>query len=218
MLEVRSVSKSFRGRCVLQDVSLSCESGQVVGLRGPNGSGKTMLMRVIAGLVRPTAGEVRVDGAVIGRDVSFPPDLGLLLETPAFLGGYSGMGNLLMLLRLRGERPVPGGAALARDALVRVGLDPDDRRPFRKYSLGMKERLGIAAAVMGSPRLIILDEPTNALDEEGVERCGEIILEERRRGALVIWSCHDGALMGELSDVVYALEEGRISRVEAMRS
>lgn len=165
MLEVRSVSKSFRGRSVLQDVSLSCEPGQAIGLRGPNGSGKTMLMRVIAGLVRPSAGEVRVGGAVVGRDVPFPSDMGLLLETPAFLGGYSGIDNLLMLLRLRGGRPAFEDATLARDVLVRVGLDPDDRRPFRKYSLGMKERLGIAAAVMGSPRLIILDEPTNALDD-----------------------------------------------------
>ena len=154
---------------------------------GINGSGKTMLMRLITGLIRPSKGTVKIDGKELHKDISFPESCGLLLENPAFVESYSGYGNLELLTSVKGVATKED----IRNTILLVGLNPDDKKKYRKYSLGMKQRLGIAAAVVERPDIVILDEPTNSLDSDGVEMVKEVIKEQKRRGALVILACHD---------------------------
>ena len=212
MICVNHVTKAFRGADAVSDVSMTFEPGRVTGLAGPNGSGKTMLMRMVAGLVGSSSGSIDVDGKVIGKDVPFPPSLGLLLEGPTFLGGYSGVDNLKMLASIKGlldENAICGW-------IERVGLDPTDKRHYRKYSLGMKQRLGIAAALMETPDVIMLDEPTNALDTSGVEMVRREVCTARDRGATVILACHDANVLRELSDEIWYLAEGHIDGHEVL--
>lgn len=206
-VKLRNITKGYKGTTVLSDVSLDVPAGQVIGLRGINGSGKTMLMRVACGLVRPDEGVVEVDGVVIGRDIDFPPSLGLLIEGPAFLDARSGLDNLWLLARLR---RIVSREDVAR-AMKRVGLDPALRKPYRTYSLGMKQRLGIAAAIMEQPKVLMLDEPTNALDAEGVELATRIIREERDRGAAVLVACHDASILEAVADEIVCMRDGRVA-------
>ncbi len=204
---LENVSKIIKGNTVTDNVSVTFESGEIIGLKGVNGSGKTMLMRLLAGLISPTSGTITIDGEVLGRDITFPRSIGILIENPAFLDSYSGFKNLQMLASIKGlisDEEV-------KAAIDRVKLDPEDKKKYRKYSLGMKQRLGIAAAVMERPDIVILDEPTNALDSDGVEIVKRILLEEKERGALVIISCHDFETLKALSDKMYLMEEGRMS-------
>lgn len=205
-IQIEDISKVIKGNTVIEHVSLQFESGRVIGLSGINGSGKTMLMRLISGLIHPTAGRILVDGRVLGKDIAFPDNVGILIENPAFLDNYSGFANLKLLASIRDRI---GNDQICR-TLERVGLDPYSKKKYKKYSLGMKQKLGIAGAIMEEPELLILDEPANALDAAGVERLKGIIREEKTRGALIIVSCHDAALLEELSDEIYVMENGRI--------
>lgn len=209
-IEVKGLCKQIRKADILVDVDVVAPSACVIGLAGVNGSGKTMLMRAIAGLIKPTSGEIAVDGRVLGRDMEFPPSIGLLIENPAFLDTRSGRDNLLLLAAVKGDI----GRGEVDEAIRLVGLDPADKRRFRKYSLGMKQRLGLAAAVMERPDVVLLDEPTNALDESGVAMLKELVRRERDRGATVILSCHDAEVLRELSDRIYFLSDGRVSGYE----
>ena len=211
LIQIENVTKRIKGAVVIDRISMRMESGKVFGLRGINGSGKTMLMRLVAGLIRPTEGRILIDGKELGKDMDFPDDMGLLIENPAFLGGYSGLQNLKLLASIRET----AGEDEIRSAITRVGLDPDSRKKYRKYSLGMKQRLGIAGAVFERPALLILDEPTNALDAAGVEMLRGIVREEKERGALVILSCHDTDLLEGMADEIYFLENGRVVAVES---
>lgn len=213
MITVRNVYKTFKGSDALHDISMTFEAGRVTGLSGPNGSGKTMLMRIITGLVKPTKGSVEVDGKVVGDDIAFPPSLGLLLEGPTFINGYSGFGNLKALASIRSA--LTDGEI--RAWIESVGLDPADKRHYRKYSLGMKQRLGIAAALMETPEIVMLDEPTNALDASGVEMVRREVNSARERGATVILACHDAGVLRELSDEIWYLAEGHIDGHEVLR-
>lgn len=201
------VAKTIKGVDVLMDISMTLESGKIVGFRGVNGSGKTMLMRMISGLIRPTKGTVTIDGKVLGKDLSFPPSIGTLIENPAFLDGYSGFENLKVLASIRNRV----SDSDIRETIIRVGLDPENKKAFRKYSLGMKQRLGIAAAVLEHPELILLDEPTNALDVDGVEMVQNVIQQEKERGALILLSCHDPQVLNSLADEIYHIQEGRLT-------
>ena len=207
-IQVKNGTKIIKGVTILENVELELQSGKVYGLQGPNGGGKTMLMRLVSGLIRATEGEVYIDGKKLGKDMSFPDSIGLMLESPAFLPGYTGLQNLRMLARLR-ERI---DEDQIRQTITDVGLEPDDKRKYRKYSLGMKQRLGSASAIMEKPELILLDEPTNALDAKGVERICQLILRERDRGALVILACHDAAVLESLSDEIFIVAEGKVER------
>lgn len=209
MLEIKNVSKVIKGATVLQNVTINMEGGRIYGLKGPNGSGKTMLMRLVAGLIRPTEGEVYINGNLLGRDFDFPPSLGMLIENPAFLPNYSGNKNLELLAQIKGIV----GESEIRQMILDVGLNPDDRKKYRKYSLGMKQRLGIAAALMEKPAILLLDEPTNALDGQGIEQILALIRRERERGALIILSCHDTEILHAISDVVIQISEGRVEGV-----
>lgn len=202
-----NVTKTIRGKTVLQGVTLSMEAGRVTGLRGINGSGKTMLLRLLAGLIHPTEGRITIDGKTLGTDMEFPPSMGLLIENPAFLGQYTGAENLEMLASLHQNVTKEDVRAL----LEKVGLAADGDTKYRKYSLGMKQRLGIAGAILGEPELLLLDEPTNALDTKGVELLRSIIQEERQRGAAIVVACHDAAFLESVSDEIYCLENGQLT-------
>lgn len=205
-IEIENVTKVISRKIILDHVNLSMENGKIYGLQGPNGSGKTMLMRLVAGLIRPTSGDVYINGRSLGKDMDFPDSLGLLLEKPAFLPNYTGLRNLMLLAQIKNVISIED----IREALLRVGLDPYDRRVFRKYSLGMKQRLGIAAAIMEKPDIILLDEPINALDEQSVERIGYIIQKERNRGALILMACHHGDFLESLSDEIFMVCDGKV--------
>lgn len=204
-IEIRGLSKTIKGATVLDGVDLVLESGRVYGLRGKNGSGKTMLMRAMAGLIRPTEGEVVIEGRALEKG-EFPPSVGIMIENPAFIGKYTGFRNLKYLAGIRNEI---GDDEIER-VLAEVGLDPHDRRTFKKYSLGMKQRLGIACAVMENPDLLLLDEPINALDPAGVEMVQRLVARQKERGALVVIACHDADELDDLADEIYLMAEGRI--------
>ncbi len=212
-ITIKNVSKKLRGNLVADNVNLTLESGNVYGLCGYNGCGKTMLMRLIAGLIIPTEGEISFDGKILGKDIDFPESMGILIENPAFLGGLNGFDNLKMLASIKGS--VTDDAV--KSTISRVGLDPQDKKKYRKFSLGMKQRLGIASAIMEAPDLIILDEPTNALDSDGVKLTQKLIAEERERGALVIMTCHDREILEAACDVVYTIEHGKITDEKVMK-
>lgn len=210
-IEIESVTKKLKGATVINDVSMTLSSRMVTGLRGVNGSGKTMLMRLIAGLILPTEGTIKIDGKILGKDITFPESIGILLENPAFLDSYSGFQNLKMLASIRDEID----DTQIKDVLAKVGLDPDSRKKYKKYSLGMKQRLGIAGAILEQPDIVILDEPTNSLDTNGVERVKEIVLQEKERGAVVIIACHDTDILDELADDIHYLENGSLIKTTA---
>ena len=205
-IKISHVSKIIKNNPVIKDISMELQSGAVYGFKGINGSGKTMLMRLISGLIRPTQGEISMNGKILGKDISFPNSIGVFLENPAFLDAYSGFNNLKLLASIKSVASDDD----IRNTLLRVGLDPDSNKKYKKYSLGMKQRLGIAAAIMEKPEIVILDEPTNSLDEDGVDLVKHIVRNEKERGALVVVSCHDEEILKGMSDEVFLLEQGRL--------
>lgn len=205
-ITLKNVTKIIGGNTVADSVNLTLKSGTVYGLCGYNGCGKTMLMRLISGLILPTKGDIYFDEKKLGKDIDFPENMGILIENPAFLGGLSGFDNLKLLASIKGKITDD----IIKKTISRVGLDPDDKKKYRKYSLGMKQRLGVASAIMEAPELIILDEPTNALDSSGVEIVKKIIASEKKRGALITVTCHDHAILQEMCDIIYKIEHGKI--------
>lgn len=205
MLEVRHLCKELGGTPVLRDVSLCLEGGAVYGLMGDNGSGKTMLMRAICGLIRPTAGEVLFDGKT-RREAD--PQIGVMLENTSLYPDLSGLENLRLFAKIR--RRIKDEEI--RRAICRVGLDPADRRAFRKYSLGMKQRLALAQAIMEPPEILLLDEPTNAIDRDGVRLVHQIMQEEAERGALVLLASHIDVDIRALCRRVYLMDHGVLTQ------
>ena len=213
-VELKNVSKRLNDVTVLEDISLTLEAGTIYGLKGKNGCGKTMLMRMMAGVIYPTSGTVSIDGEILHKDIATPRSIGVLIENPVFLPGYTGQRNLELLAGLTGK----ADRTQIAKTMNRVGLDPSDKRTYRKYSLGMKQRLGIACALMECPDLILLDEPINAIDEKGVPKIWEALQEEKQRGALIVLACHDTEELTSLADQIITIEEGKIcgisSRIE----
>lgn len=203
------VSKIIGKNKVVDDVSFTVKSNKITGLQGINGSGKTMLMRLMAGLIYATSGSVYVGGQLLGKDITFPPSIGIMLENPAFLNGYSGYDNLRMLADIRSEIDEDRICEVMR----LVGLEENGRKKYRKFSLGMKQRLGIAAAFMERPQILLLDEPTNSLDENGIQMVRKIINMEKEQGATVVISCHDARILESLSDEIIQIQNGRITKI-----
>lgn len=184
---LENVVKEIKGAMILNHINLNFASGIIYGLHGRNGSGKTMLLRVIAGLIRPTSGRVLVENQILHEEIDFPSSVGVVIEAPDFWSNYTG----LKVLKTLGDIKKQISLKDMKAALQRVGLDPDDKRTVRKYSLGMKQRLGIAQAIMERPDILLLDEPTNALDQSAVGMVETIIKEEAARGATVILASHN---------------------------
>ena len=205
-IKITDVNKTIKKAPILRDSNLEFTGGKVYGLRGKNGSGKTMLMRAICGLITPDSGIIDINGKILGKDISFPESIGVLIENPAFIGNYTGFKNLKVLASIQNRI----GDEQIRKALEDIGLDPDDKRTYRKYSLGMKQKLGIAAAVMENPDIIILDEPINALDDVSVEKVHDILEEQKKRGAVIIIACHDKEELDQLSDEIIEISDGKI--------
>lgn len=207
VVRLEDYCKSFKSAEVLKNINLTLESGKVIGLKGKNGSGKTMLMRAISGLILPTSGKVYINDKELGRHISFPPSIGILIENPSFISNYTGFKNLKILASIQNRISDDE----IRDAIRKVGLDTDDKRTFKKYSLGMKQRLGIAAAIMERPDIVILDEPINALDEAGAGLIKGLLDELKANGSLIIIACHDTEELNYLSDEIYEIYDGEIT-------
>ena len=207
VVRLEDYCKSFKSAEVLKNINLTLESGKVIGLKGKNGSGKTMLMRAISGLILPTSGKVYINDKELGRHISFPPSIGILIENPSFISNYTGFKNLKILASIQNRISDDE----IRDAIRKVGLDPDDKRTFKKYSLGMKQRLGIAAAIMERPDIVILDEPINAIDEAGAGLIKGLLDELKANGSLIIIACHDTEELNYLSDEIYEIYDGEIT-------
>lgn len=206
MIELKHVTKALKKNTVLDDVSYSFENGRAYGLYGENGSGKTMLLRVLGGLIVPTEGEVISDDKCLHRDISFPENTGIVIEHMELLPKFSAKENLQLLAKIRKtatDEDICG-------ALLRVGLDPESKKKVRKYSLGMKQRLNIAQAIFEKQKVILLDEPTNALDAEGVELIYRIIEQEKKRGALIVIATHHKEDLEKVCDQVIRISKGRI--------
>ena len=205
IIEVKNVSKNFRETRALDNISLDFERGKIHGIIGRNGSGKTVLMKCICGFMTPTSGEVLVNGEKV-RPSKAQENIGLIIETPGFIGGKSGLRNLQYLLRLRGK----SDRSTVENAMRAVGLDPENKKPVRKYSLGMRQRLGIAQAIMENPELLILDEPMNGLDNQGVEDMRGLFAELQERGKTILLASHSNEDIRALCDTVCELDHGRV--------
>ncbi len=205
-VEIEHVTKKFGSDVVLKDINISMEEGRVYGICGNNGSGKTVLMKCICGFLPVSSGVVRVAGEVVGITVDFPESMGVIIETPGFLMNLSGIRNLEILAGLRGVISKGG----IRAAMEQAGLDPDLKKAVSKYSLGMRQRLGIAQAIMEDPRLLVLDEPFNGLDKHGVSDIRALLLELKKQGKTILLPSHNSEDIRILCDQVFEMDGGRI--------
>lgn len=203
---VNQVVKKYGSSTVLDGVSLRLKGGKIYGLVGRNGSGKTMLMKMILGFVKPTSGYVKVNGKQIGKDIDIPEDIGAIIETPGFLPEYTAFQNLKLLAMIRGKIK----DEKIRETIRLVGLDPDSKKHVGKYSLGMRQRLGIAQAIMEDPKILLLDEPLNGLDNEGVEEMRKVLLRQKEQGKLIIVASHSKEDIDILCDESIRLDHGKI--------
>ena len=206
MIQLQNVTKRIKENTVLDNVSYTFKSGFVYGLYGQNGSGKTMLLRAISGLINLDSGSIFIDGEKLHDKIEFPPETGIVIENMELLPECSAKRNLQMLAKIK-------NIADEKDisfSLERVGLDPDSDKKVKKFSLGMKQRLNIAQAIFENQKIILLDEPTNALDEDAVQLIYKIIREEKSRGATIIVATHHKEDLKEVCDVILKIAEGRI--------
>ena len=208
IITVEHVTKRFGQATVLNDINVSFEKGKIHGLIGRNGSGKTVLMKCICGFVPVTEGKIIVNGKQIGKDIDVPDNIGAIIETPGFIPHYSGYKNLKVLAELNGK--IDRGQIIHTMELV--GLNPNLRRPIKKYSLGMRQRLGIAQAIMEEPNLLVLDEPFNGLDAEGVLQMRKLLLGKKALGTTILLSSHNAEDIETLCDTVSKMEQGKVLR------
>lgn len=205
-IEINHVTKNFGAETILHDIHISMEQGKVYGISGNNGSGKTVLMKCICGFLPVTSGSIRIDGKIIGTEIDFPESIGVIIETPGFLIHLSGLRNLELLASLRGQISTEE----IRRAIIRAGLNPDLKKPVAKYSLGMRQRLGIAQAIMEDPKFLILDEPFNGLDKHGAADIRALLLKLKQRGKTILLASHNSEDIRILCDRVFEIDGGRI--------
>ncbi len=206
MIEVEHLFLSIKGALILKDINVVFERGKIHGLIGRNGSGKTMLMKCICGFVNASKGRIIVDGKQIGKDCDFPENMGIVIETPGFIPYYSGYKNLKQLAGLKKK----ADSEQIKKTMVSVGLDPDARLPVGKYSLGMRQRLGLAQAIMEEPDILLLDEPMNGLDKDGVLEMRRYLAEFKKRGKTILLASHSAEDIEILCDAVYEMDKGRL--------
>lgn len=205
---IEHLTKKYNEKEVLHDITVSFSKGKLYGLIGRNGSGKTMLLKSICGFIKPSSGTIRVDGKTLWKDMDIPPNMGIIIEKPGFLPDKSGYKNLQLLSIVQGSV----AKEEIREVMKRVGLDPDSRKKVGKYSMGMKQKLGIAQAIMGNPEILLLDEPMNGLDEESVQLVRGILQEFKEKNALIILASHVKEDIELLCDEVYVMSAGELKR------
>jgi ABC-2 type transport system ATP-binding protein len=206
IVQVEGATKTYKEHTVLDGVSLAFAQGQIHGLVGRNGSGKTILLKAICGFVPLTAGRILVRGLQIGKDIDAPADVGIIIEAPGFLPNYSAYSNLRFLAKIQNSI----GRQEIVEAIAAVGLDPRSKKHVGKYSLGMRQRLGIAQAIMEDPSLLLLDEPFNGLDISGVDEMRKLLLGLKERGKTILLASHSPEDIGLLCDTVHKMDKGRI--------
>ena len=211
-VEVQNLSKHFGREPVLHHIKACLETGHIHGIVGRNGSGKTVLMKCILGFLRPNEGSVSVFGKQIGKDCDFAPETGMIIETPGFLPDESGKNNLQWLLSLSGHTTRRHRAKTVAAAMRLVGLDPTNRKAVGRYSLGMRQRLGVAQAILEAPRLLVLDEPMNSLDNQGVLEMRQLFLSLRDKGTTILLASHNPLDITTLCDTVYEMDGGRLTK------
>ena len=207
---LENVTKKFKEQSVLETTSVSFEKGKIHGIIGNNGSGKTVLFKIICGLLLPTTGKVTVNGTEVGKEADFAPDTGILIETPGFLSFESGYRNLKDLASIRNKI----NDEQIQMNIQRVGLDPKDKKRVGKYSMGMRQRLGIAQAIMENPSLLILDEPMNGLDKHGAAEIRQLLMDLRAEGKTILIASHIAEDIHILCDTVYEIENGVLTRIK----
>lgn len=209
-IKIENLHKSFGKEEILRGINREFEAGRIHGIVGNNGSGKTVMMKCICGFLRPDEGHVLINGKEVGKDMDFPCDMGIIIETPGFLPGATGLKNLKLLASLKGiadEKRIV-------ETIERVGLDPGLKKNVSKYSLGMRQRLGIAQAIMENPSFLILDEPFNGLDKHGVAQIRNLIKELRAEGKTIILASHNQADIDELCDTVCEMDDGYMEEIK----
>lgn len=206
MIEIKDAEKQYGDFKVLKDVNVVFDAGKTYGIIGRNGSGKTVLLKCIAGLIPLSSGVISISGKVLGKDLDVPPNIGIIIEEPGFITNYSGLMNLKLLSCLRAE--------LSTESLKKimkvVGLDPNSRKPVGRYSMGMRQRLGIAQAIMEDPDILLLDEPMNGLDNQGVEDIKKLLMEFHSQKKTIILVSHNMDDIMELCDVIYYMDAGSV--------
>lgn len=210
-ISVNALTKVLQGKKVLYNINLELEKGKIYGFVGKNGSGKTMLFRAICGLIQPTSGTVSLNGQLLGKSIRFLPNTGLLIENIGLWDDLSAYDNLKILNEISSKKI---SSREIKDVIKKFGLDPDDKKPFKKFSLGMKQRLCLAQAFMGNPEILILDEPTNALDKTGVQEVETCLLEEKEKGRTVLVASHDEKYIKNICDKIFYMYEGKLSSEE----
>lgn len=206
MIEIENLTKTFGTQTVISDVFGTFYPGKIYGFVGRNGSGKTVLMKMILGFIKPTSGTIKVNGKQVGKEIDIPDDIGAIIETPGFLPEYSAFQNLKLMAMIRGKIT----NERIRETIKLVGLDPDSKKHVGKYSLGMRQRLGIAQAIMEDPQILLLDEPLNGLDNEGVEEMRNVLLKQKDQGKLIIIASHSKEDIDILCDEIFRFDHGKI--------
>lgn len=209
IIEIKNLTLKFKEAVILDNINVDFEAGKVHGLIGRNGSGKTMLMKCICGIVPYKTGMISVNGMIVGKDIDVPRSVGVIIETPGFLPNYSAVNNLKFIAKIKsmiGKREIC-------DAIKRVGLNPDDKKPVGKYSLGMRQRLGLAQAIMENPDLLILDEPMNGLDKDGVVDMRKYLLDLKTQGKTLLIASHSAEDIDVLCDTVCEMDNGTLTRL-----
>ena len=210
MISIENLNKQFKNQLVLNNINVKFSNGHIYGIIGRNGSGKTVLLKCICGFLKPTTGVISVNHKIVGKDIDFPENLGFIIETPGFLLNYSGYKNLKYLASIR--KKIDSNEI--KDSMLLVGLDFADKKHVGKYSLGMRQRLGIAQAIMEKPDILVLDEPMNALDKNGVEEMRRLFLKMKSEGKLILLTSHNRENIEILCDEVYEMEEGILNKLK----
>lgn len=210
VIEIKNGKKSFNSAIVLENINVSFDKGKIHGLIGRNGSGKTVLMKCICGLMPLTEGEIIVNGKIVGKDIEIPENIGVIIETPGFLPNYSAYHNLKFLADVSGKAT----KEQIIESIQSVGLDPANKKHVGKYSLGMRQRLGLAQAIMENPDILILDEPMNGLDKDGVNDMRKYLLDLKKQGKTIIIASHSSEDIEVLCDTVSEMDKGILTKIK----
>lgn len=210
MISIENLNKQFKSQLVLNNINVKFSNGHIYGIIGRNGSGKTVLLKCICGFLKPTTGVISVNHKIVGKDIDFPENVGFIIETPGFLLNYSGYKNLKYLASIREKID----SNEIKESMSLVGLDSADKKHVGKYSMGMRQRLGIAQAIMEKPDILVLDEPMNALDKNGVEEMRRLFLKMKSEGKLILLTSHNREDIEILCDEVYEMEEGILNKLK----